>query len=67
MPIVADLTDESDIELAFEKVASMTDELFAIIHFAGVYMLDSLVEMPKESFGLDLYHVVLLYDCNNHA
>lgn len=50
VPIVADLTDESDIELAFEKVASMTDELFAIIHFAGVYMLDSLVEMPKESF-----------------
>ena len=50
VPIVADLTGETDIELAFEKVASMTDELFAIIHFAGVYMLDSLVEMPKESF-----------------
>lgn len=50
VPIAADLTSEGDIERAYEAVASATGELFAIIHFAGIYMLNSLVEMPKEDF-----------------
>ena len=50
IPIEADLTDEDSVKLAYEKVARLTDNLFYIIHFAGVYMLDSLVEMKSEEF-----------------
>ena len=50
LPIEADVTDIDSIRLAFEKVKAVTDSLFAIVHFAGVYMLDSLVEMPEEQF-----------------
>lgn len=50
IPISADLTDVSSIKAAFEKVKAETSELFAVIHFAGVYMLDSLIEMPDEDF-----------------
>ncbi len=50
MPIKADITDESSIKAAFETVKAITDELFAVIHFAGIYMLDSLVEMGSDDF-----------------
>ena len=50
MPIEADLTDACAIEKAYEKVRSVTDEIYAIVHFAGIYDLDSLVEMSEDSF-----------------
>lgn len=50
IPLQADLTDEQSVRNAFEKVKERTKELFAIVHFAGVYMLDSLVEMDRERF-----------------
>lgn len=50
IPIQADVTDTESLKGAFEKVKSVTDELFAIVHFAGVYMLDSLVELADEEF-----------------
>ncbi len=50
LPIEADVTDIGSIQSAFEKVKGVTDKLFAIVHFAGVYMLDSLVEIPEDSF-----------------
>ena len=50
IPIQADLTDEESVKAAVGTVSQMTDKLDAIIHFAGVYMLDSLVEMPSESY-----------------
>ena len=50
IPIEADITDESSIKNAFDRISQLTDELFAIIHFAGIYMLDSLVEMESEAF-----------------
>ncbi len=49
-PIVADLIDEESVKAAFKTVSQMTDKLDAIIHFAGVYMLDSLIEMPTEAY-----------------
>ena len=59
IPIVADITSVSDIELAFEKVKSYTENLFAIVHFAGIYMLNSLVEMDysdfDKTFKINLY------------
>ena len=50
IPIQCDITSESSVIDAFEAVKAHTNELFAIIHFAGVYMLDSLVEMKTEQF-----------------
>ena len=50
IPIEADITDESSIKNALSVVSETTDSLFAIIHFAGIYMLDSLVEIEKDAF-----------------
>ena len=50
LPIEADVTDRNSIKNAFEQVKAVTDELFAVIHFAGVYMLDSLIEIAEEAF-----------------
>ena len=50
IPIRADLTDEESVITAYRKVREMTDSLFAVIHFAGIYRLDSLVEMESEEF-----------------
>lgn len=50
IPVKADITDESALKNALEQIKNHTDSLYAIIHFAGVYMLDSLAEMPAEDF-----------------
>ena len=59
IPLCADITDENSVKNAFQKVKEVTDELYAIVHFAGVYMLDSLVEMPTDSFE-KIFNVNLL-------
>lgn len=48
--IEADVTDEQSIRRAVARVREVTDRLYAIVHFAGVYMLDSLVEMDSANF-----------------
>ena len=50
IPIEVDVTDEASVKNAFDRVSEVTDELQAIIHFAGIYMLDSLIEMDSEAF-----------------
>lgn len=50
IPVAADVTDADSVQAAFEVVRAQTDELFAIVHFAGIYMMDSLVEMEEEQF-----------------
>ena len=50
IPIEADVTSEEAVKNAFEKVNSRSSELYAIAHFAGIYMLDSLVEMESKDF-----------------
>ena len=50
IPVEADVTDLESIEHAFESVKSKVDEIYAIVHFAGIYRLDSLVEMTEERF-----------------
>lgn len=50
LPIEADVTDVASLNTAFERVRAVTDELFAIVHFAGVYMLDSLIEISEAEF-----------------
>ena len=51
IPVRADVTNESSIAAAFSAVSAATTELCGIIHLAGIYMLDSLVEMPPSEFG----------------
>ena len=50
IPIEADITSEESIAAATEVVRKYTDELFAIVHFAGIYMLDSLAEIDSTAF-----------------
>lgn len=45
-----DLTDSQSIQDAYTKVSSITNELYAILHFAGKYVLDSLIEIPEQKF-----------------
>lgn len=50
LPIQADVTDINSLQNAFLQVQSITKELFAICHFAGIYMLDSLIEIEEKTF-----------------
>jgi len=50
IPIQADITSEDSIKEAFARVAETAESLDAILHFAGMYILDSLVEMSHEDF-----------------
>ena len=48
--LTADVTDGESIKNAFTEIKKYTDELCGILHFAGIYMLDSLVEMSADAF-----------------
>ncbi len=50
VPIPADVTSEESLMVAFSQVKAHTEHLDAILHFAGIYMLDSLVEMEDAEF-----------------
>ncbi len=50
IPIEADVTDAEALRAAAEQIGQHTEALDAILHFAGIYMLDSLVEMDETAF-----------------
>lgn len=50
IPIQADVTSQESLSAAFSTVSAQTDGLAAVIHLAGIYMLDSLAEISPESF-----------------
>ena len=50
IPVAADVTDIKSLNSAYEKIKEIAGGLYAIIHFAGIYRLDSLVEMSEERF-----------------
>ena len=50
IPIQADITQEESLRKAFSQVEQSTQQLYAIVHFAGIYMLDSLAEMENDQF-----------------
>ena len=60
IPIEADITSPKSVQSALAVVQSHTDELCAILHFAGIYMLDSLVEMGDDAFRR-------IFDVNVHG
>lgn len=45
-----DVTDMSCIEAVYEEICKQTKELYAIVHTAGIYDLDSLIEMDEKRF-----------------
>ncbi len=51
IPITVDLTDENSLILARDRVMEHTDRIDAVLHFAGMYNLDSLVEMEDSAFS----------------
>ena len=48
--IAADITSEESLRAAVLRIREQTDSLYAVLHFAGIYMLDSLVEMETADF-----------------
>lgn len=49
-PIEVDVMNEKSVIEALETVKKFTDEVYAILHFAGIYALNSLIEMSEEEF-----------------
>ena len=60
--IPTDLTDAASVEEACARVRQQTQHLDAIVHLAGVYDLDSLVEMDEQAitrlFQVNLFGVI---------
>lgn len=50
IPIEADITSPESVNAALSVVQSHTEALYGILHFAGIYMLHSLVEMDEDAF-----------------
>ena len=50
LPIETDVTDPESVSRAFLAVEAQTKKIYAIVHFAGIYRLDSLVEISEERF-----------------
>ena len=50
IPIEADITSEESVISALGKVMEYTQSLDGIVHFAGIYMLDSLVELDDSAY-----------------
>ena len=48
--VKADLTDEESVKSAFQTIAQQVDHLDAILHFAGIYKMNSLVEISEADF-----------------
>ena len=67
IPIACDVTDPESVREAFATVSSYTSALYSIVHFAGIYMLDSLVEISEESFDkilkVNLYGAYYVNKC----
>ena len=64
VPIEVDITSEKAVTDALDRVREYTDSLSAVLHFAGIYMLDSLVELESDGFkriiDVNLYGAFLI-------
>lgn len=48
--IKTDVTNMASVENAFKQVSKVTDKLDAVINFAGIIMMNSLIEITEEEF-----------------
>lgn len=46
----ADLRNQVEIETVFKDIQNKVEELYAILHFVGIYTMHSLVEISEEEF-----------------
>lgn len=51
LPIVYDATDPESVRQAFSIVRERTERIDVLLHFAGIYTLNSLVEYADEAFS----------------
>lgn len=62
--IICDVTSEESVQQAFEMTFSITQEIYSIIHFAGMYVMDSLVEIEYPNldkiFKVNFFGVYLI-------
>lgn len=60
--IRTDITDESSVQAAFSQIKDQSGHIDAIVHTAGVYTMDSLVEMSEEDvlriFNVNLFGIM---------
>ena len=45
-----DITNSDSITKAYNQISKITDKIDAIVHFAGIYNLNSLIEISEEDF-----------------
>ena len=48
--IVVDITNKTELESVYQEIVKKTQEVYAIIHFAGIYFLNSLIEIEETKF-----------------
>ncbi|MBO5022474.1 MAG: SDR family NAD(P)-dependent oxidoreductase [Clostridia bacterium] len=48
--LLVDVTDSQSVQKAFEFVSAKTSKLDAVINFAGIIMMNSLIEISEEDF-----------------
>lgn len=48
--LIADVTDIKSINKSYEYIKTKTDKLNAVINFAGIIMMNSLIEISEEDF-----------------
>lgn len=54
----ADLRNQEEIQIVFENIKNEVESLYAILHFAGFYTMNSLVEISEEAF-LKIFNINL--------
>jgi len=50
LPVEMDVTDDASLHDAFDAVSSLTNRLDAVVNFAGIMGVGSLVDMPEARF-----------------
>ena len=50
IPFKVDVTNMDEIKKVYEEICKITNGIDAIIHFAGIYVMDSLIEIEEENF-----------------
>lgn len=61
IPVQVDVTDMQSVEEAYQKVCTQTQGVDAIVHFAGIYHMDSLIEIEEKEllkiFNINVFGV----------
>ena len=56
--LIVDVTSSESVQKAFEVISSLEEQIDAIVHFAGIIMMNSLIEISEQQFE-KIYNVNL--------